>query len=481
MKKIYMKRIALGLAVLLILVGPVTSVADDAIVSIDREDVGSMALAYSPTVKGLELTYIQLSQDYRDYKESIEDFEELYDQFGSYQSLDAYYNAMSPNYKTWLAASAAVISDPTDTAAALALSELTDGDTDMSGDPGFPDVDGADGNSLTHSEEMALLAETEMKGVMSLADYMAYTGLKSAFSALGITGPSLSNQAEYDTFIYPIYVVPKMLQSGAMQMGVAVDQAAAGIAFGAESLYDATLMMEGYLALQALGYELALDDQEAAEKKYALGQISEVALEQAVNDAGIAELNLASMERQVKNLEMQLNVMLGQAVQTPLALVSEVGVVKDLESVDYYIERGQEDRAEMRNNEINEWYNESLIELVDKYLGDNKIEYIRADNALKDLKIEKTYEMKHIEADVRQAYMAVLQCEEDLRIKKLEKEDALRQQRDMQLNVSLGFVTETMAKGIDVLVTDASEAYYKSYRDYLAAYNALNLQSTIGQ
>ena len=461
--------LALAITLVLVLVTPTGSMADDSIVEVKRGTIGNQVADYSPTVKGLEISLISLSRSYMDYKESMESYEEVYDLLGTYETLDNLYESLSSDYSTYMGLMTSGDSDNI-----IAAGLMIDGDVT---DPLAANPEDPDANGLTNEEELALAVEVS---TMSVASYSTYLALVSTFSALGISDPNLSKREEYDTFIYPIKVAPLAIQNGAMLMGVAVEQARAGIRNGAESLFDATVMLEGYLSLQAQSYEMAQDSLVTASKKYELGQISEVAYKQAINDEQIAKLQYQSMVRDVENLKMNLNVMLGQDVLTPLALVAEVGELQTLEPIGNYIGRALDARAEMKNNNINQDYANSQMDYIEKYLSERTIEYIRVDNELEDLKLEESYEKNAIAAEIRQAYMAVGQQEENFRISKLEMEDAIRQQSDMALNVELGYVTESMAKGVDILVTQNTNDYYKAYRDYMAALATLELASSIG-
>ncbi len=460
---------AAGMATVLALTVPTASMADDSTLEIKRNEVGDMAVTYSPTVKGLDLDRLNLSQNYLDLKDQMDEYEELYDQLSTYKSLYNLHATLSTDYDTYMG----LMLSGEEANIALAA-QMIDGDVQPEG--ATEDTD-TDGNGLNNGQEEALAVEV---ATMSIEQYGAYAALNSVFSAMGITNPNLSNQQEYDTFIYPIYIAPLALRNGTEIMGVGVDQASSGIHDGAQAMYDGAMMLEGYLELQQLSYEMAVDSLNAAQKKYELGQMSELAYEQAVNDEKIAALNLATMERQVENIKMQLNAFLGLSIDTNLVLADEARVTLPLEDVSVYIDRALANRAEVRNHRYNVRYQEELQELYEEYLGKRSAEYAEATGDLKGLSLEQSYFIPDIEADVRKAYMAVLQKEEAFRISRLEMEDALRQQEDLELNVSLGFVTEATAKGVGVLATQATNAYYTAYRDYLSAYQTLLTTSDIG-
>jgi len=455
--------LALAATLMLTLLLPTGAMADDSIVEIKRDNVGSQVLAYSPTVKGLELDLASFSRTYWDLKETMEPLNDIYVSLDAYESLDDRYKSLSSSYSIYIGMIAS--GDPTN--AAIAMS-MVDGDV--------PDTD-LDANGLSNADELALAAEVEL---MPLDSYIMYVTLKAKFAAFGFNSPNISRQDEYDTFVYPIKVAPLALKNGTRLLGVGIEQAKAGIKVGAESLFDAAVMLRGFESLQKLSYEMAQDTSVSAKKKYELGQISELDYKQAMNDEQIAKLKYESIQRDVENTEMSLNVMLGQPVLTPLALVSEVGELQTLKPVETYIERALEARAEIMNNGYNRNYVSDQVYYAEKYLGTNAIEYVRSNNEFKDLELEKAYELDAVAADVQKAYMSVIEHEESFRISKLTMEDAQRQQKDMAVRVELGYVTESMAKGLDILVVQATDDYYKTYRDYMSAVTALELASGIG-
>lgn len=486
MKNKYMQRAGLAMALVLMatMIGPGNVVADNSIVAINREDMGPRVVEYSPMIKGLELDRVQLSIDYKNFNERMNGLEMIYDQLDAYQKLYNFYNSMSPNYQLWLGASAAVLGDPADASLALSVAEMTDGDYLAITDPldlDFGNVaDGPDTNTLTGTEELTLKAEIDSGMMMGVDVYSGFTLLRTQFATIGITDPDLSKEEEYDQFVYPIEIAPGAMQSGIFQMGLGIEQAVAGLTSGAESLYDAALMFEGFLSMQQMSYDMAVDSLQATTKKFELGQVSETTYKQAVNDEQIAKLQLDSMNRDVDNIKMNMNVMLGQEVLTPLVLLTVGDFTETLEPLDFYIERGMRERAEILTNDHNTARFNGDLSVYEDYLGKSSIEYIRGDNRMKDLALDKSYLMKEIEADIRNAYSAVIEQEKYFVLSKLTMEDSLRQKDEMQVYVELGFVTESAAKGLDILVTQSTNAYYKAYRDYLAALAALESASKIG-
>lgn len=471
MNKRWMKKSSLVMAVMMVLSLMVSSasMADDSMVEVRRDNVGNQVLAYSPTVSSLELGLISISRSYMSYKDSMESFEDIYNNLGTYQTLDSLYSQLSSDYRTYMGLVSSGDVDNMSLAASMIDGDVVDPDA---ADPNDPD-----GNGLSNEEEEALAAEVES---FPLATYTSYIILKAQFSAFGFSSPSISNREEYETFVYPIEVVPLAFQNSAKLLGVTIEQTKAGIKAGAEGVFDGAVMLEGIEAMLAISYELSEDALVTATKKYELGQLSEVAYKQAINDAQIAKLEYDSIQREVENMTMRLNWMLGQELSTPLVLVSDAGQTQTLQPLQAYIESALEARAEIKNNAFNEDYAEDQLYYVDKYLRNSAIERRRLDHELEDLELEADYAVKAISADVQKAYMAVLDQAEFYRISQLTMKDAIRQQSDMALNVELGYVTASTARAVDLLVTQSTNDYHTAYRDYMTALSALEVASGIG-
>ena len=94
--------LALAATLMLSLLVPTGSMADDSIVEIKRDTIGSRVLEYSPAVKNLELGLISVSRSYMSYKDSMEDFEDIYDSLGTYESLNTLYNSLSSDYSIYM-------------------------------------------------------------------------------------------------------------------------------------------------------------------------------------------------------------------------------------------------------------------------------------------------------------------------------------------------------------------------------------------
>ena len=429
-------------------------------VVIDRDDVGDLAVAYSSMISGLEKTRLDLSTTYSDMKRQLEGLETLYDNLSSYQMLYDFYNAMPTVYQGYLAAAIQVPTNPD------AVNDYIDG----------LDVDSA-------AALNTILTDVNYDTLyMSIENYGAYVALKAGYDAMGITNPHLSKQEEYDTFVYPLEVAPMQLQTSMMSLGVSIEQAKASLAAGATSLYDGILTLEGYKALQIQSYMVAKNDYLKADSQYSRGLISETAYQKAVNDEKIARMAKDSMIRQVDNLVMQLNVMLGQDVTTELTLSTPAGLAmpEELLDVEVYIARALENRAELKSLAYDIMYKEHEVSYIEKYFSSSNLNRKIAAAELEALNTSVATKKRDIEAEIRQAYMNVQETEKAYTLRQHELADAKRQYDQLELNVELGYVTGSMLGSMELLMIQKQEAVESANRDYLNALTALKNASSIG-
>lgn len=435
-------------------------------VVIDRDDVGDLAVAYSSMISGLEKTRLDLSTTYSDMKRQLEGLETLYDNLSSYQMLYDFYNAMPSAYQTYLGV--ALVTPQTLDVYRAAL---------FVDNPANPDI-------VVLDVIIADIAGTpeHVANYMSIENYGAYVALKAGYDAMGITNPHLSKQEEYDTFVYPLEVAPMQLQTSMMSLGVSIEQAKASLAAGATSLYDGILTLEGYKALQIQSYMVAKNDYLKADSQYSRGLISETAYQKAVNDEKIARMAKDSMIRQVDNLVMQLNVMLGQDVTTELTLSTPAGLAmpEELLDVEVYIARALENRAELKTLAYDIMYKEHEVSYIEKYFSSSNLNRKIAAAELEALNTSVATKKRDIEAEIRQAYMNVQETEKAYTLRQHELADAKRQYDQLELNVELGYVTGSMLGSMELLMIQKQEAVESANRDYLNALTALKNASSIG-
>ncbi len=408
--------LVLVLSLVMVAIVPTTlGGADETAIRLSRDDVGQMAVDYSPTVKGLETQVTTMSTQYTDLKKAMDGLDALYDLLPSYKGLYNSYqaaNAIPPNYGKYLE-----LASSADGGEQAQAARMIDGDDagDVAPVDGTDDeealevVVGEPAASMDTAAETALDTEVSNPANMSVALYGQYIALAPQFTAMGITNPNLSSSEEFDTFVYPVKVSTNALSTGLKSLSIATESAKAGIKSGATSLYDTVLMMEGILELQEQSYLIADNDYKSAIKKHENGQMSDIDFTIASNKAEIAKRNRDKMVRDVENLEMSLNIMLGQDVTAELDLFTPLLEEPILQELEFYIGRGLEERSEIETakNTLNS--KEYILEIYDDYFPNSHNEYEVAESDYLIAKMDYDKVVLETEVNIREAYFNLLE------------------------------------------------------------------------
>lgn len=470
----YKKLIASALLVTTVLVttlSPTAMLADETVIKLSRDQVGQMAVESGSAVRDLELSQKDLVIQYGEVKTAMDGLQAAFDLLPTYRGMYNSYNALDSNHKMYL--SLITSSDPLDQAEAI---EMIDGVVDL---PETTDDEKAL-KELAEAAELALSAAVTEPAVWGPSAYGQFLAMQKSFAIAGVSNPNLSNREEYEIFASPINDTLASMQSGIVGLTIGIDSARAGVSSGAETLYDSLLGLEEILALQESNYQIALNDFTNAKERYLKGQLSEVDYLISANKEEIARRNRNSMQRNVDNLMMSFNLMLGQDMMAQLELATEVKSSVELETLDAYIERGLKERSEILTAENTLNQSQSSFSLIDDYFNTSSDKYRAAEKELEVAKRDLESAKVDVEYNIRKAYLNVTEKKENLSISQLALEDAKRQYNELELNVSLGFVTESMLNQVGLLVTVATNDYYSSYRDYEAAIQSLESSSSIG-
>jgi outer membrane protein TolC len=357
-----------------------------------------------------------------------------------------------------------------------------DTDSDDTEDIDSDDTEDTDSDDTDDDEDELSELGIEVADLdnMQVDEYAEYVSLETIFSALDITDPNLTSEEEYEMFVEPIYVTTKAMETVVLNMSISIDTAEATVYNAAVSLYDNILILEGYLELQTMNYEMSQSDFANGIKKYEMGEISRADYNILENKEKIAKLNMESMARKVDNLKMNLNTLIGIDVETEVTFTSELGDTITLESIDYYTEKALKERNEILSLSNN--YTAKLKEYkhIDDFFSSSSESYKIVDGELTDLELQEEQLQQQIKQEIRQAYMNVSEKEENFKIAKLKIEDAKRQYDNLKSNVKVGFVTQSKLLGLDLMVEQATEDYYAAYSDYLEAVTSLESASSIG-
>lgn len=449
-QRIYKNTIRLLSIVLLVtLLASGGSIAETTPLKLSKEDAKSLVINYSPVIKSIEKSRNDLVRSYSSLNKNLSGLQTLYDYLPQYKQLYNLHQQMLliQYYEEYLK---------------LAIQ----------------------GNVAITNQYVAdhpsLIAPISDSTNMTPVQYGTYLTLKPQFALIGITDPNLSAAQEYELFISPLRSSTMSMQTGIMNLGIAVDSTKAALKSGVETLYDSVILLEGYLELQEMSYTMAQSDYETASKKYKSGLISKITLDTAENKEKIAKLNRDSMLREIDSLKMRLNLMLGLDVSTVLDLTTTNVIKPTLGNLDEYIQRGLEERNEMltfKNDHQNLTYQFSLIK---GYYSSSSPTYKVAEAEVKDSEFKKIQLEEQITLEINKAYLYAIQKEHTMVLKKAVMEDAIRQHKDLEKSIKLGFATSNVLIGLDLLVTQATNEYYTANRDFHAAYIALQNASSIG-
>jgi outer membrane protein TolC len=172
--------------------------------------------------------------------------------------------------------------------------------------------------------------------------------------------------------------------------------------------------------------------------------------------------------------------MLGQDVTTKLKLTSKVGTIKKLQPIETYLPKALKERSELRTLAYNRSGKLAEFELIEDYYSSTSATYKITQSELKAMDLEKQQLEQQIDQEIREAYLNVLEKEEAFRLKSLTMKDNQRQYKNLELNVTLGFVTRSALLGLDIMMAQGTNDYATACREYLAAVAALEGASSIG-
>lgn len=438
--------------------------AEDETLQLTRDTFIEEAVSYSGTIRELDVQLEGLVNQHQSMSSMLDGMEQLYDNLDMYQDLynQAQYTKNSDaSYWRYLQLAYRLGQGET-----LTVPEQTEmGTLALAyGDLANPDPDKIDPTYMT------------------IMNYGIYLNIKPAFDQLGLADPNLSRAEEYEMFVYPLEVAPIALENGIMQLKRGIELATIGTATGMGQLYDSYGMLVGYLDLQEQNYTVAREKYEADITRHQLGRLSDADYEASKNSMEIAKLNRDTMERQVNNLKMNMNRMLGRKPEAPLDIqvTGKAFIPQPLEDVDVYINRALEKRNEILTQEEALRAKEIEMTEVDKFFSDSKDTYKATALELEVLKSQMESVKNDIQIEIISAYQNVLEKEKAADVAKGDLEAADRQYDVVKTNLSLGFVTASTLDQVQMLVSNSLESYNTAVTDYNKAYEDLINASQIG-
>lgn len=333
-------------------------------------------------------------------------------------------------------------------------------------------------------EYVSILAGLSAEDLDSLmtnpGEYAIYVGYGSVMSQFGINTPTVTPDQEYETFILPSYIGTSSLQSGIVALEEGIDSAKGGLSVGGKQLYNTVLMLTDLLDVLNLSYETSVTNYEQAKDKFDKGLIAEISLQVNYNNMISAALNRDKMVRDIDNLKMSMNVMMGRSPNEVFNIETTGTTIIELRSVESYINEALAQRSEIislnRSIEDQEYKRIFVGDIYEE--TDNR--YIIEAKQLELYKIELEEAQRDITVEVYKAFNDVIEKEKALQIADLELADANRQYQELVVNVEQGYVTESVLANLNLLVTSAVNNASTASRDYLAAVESLLDGSSFG-
>lgn len=438
--------------------------AEDETLKLTRKTFVDKAVDYSGTVKELDIQLEKLVNQHDSMNKMLEGLEQLYNTLDDYTmlyDLAIYTQEKDPSYWRYLQLTYRLANNEI-----LTPEEMLEVQTLALT---YGDLSNPDPNLIDPT-------------YMTIMQYGMYVNLSPAFEQLGLANPHLTKAEEYDMFIYPLEVAPIALQNGITQLKRGIELAKVGTATGMGQLYDSYGMLTGYLELQEENYNVAKDNYEADKIRHELGRLSDADYEASANALEIAKLNRDKMQRQLDNLKMNMNRMIGREPDAPLKVqvTNQAFIPNKLDDVDVYTNRALKERNEILTQEEAIYAKQVEMTEVDKFFSESKDVYKAT--ALQ-LDVSKS-EMESIKNDIRieiiSAYQNVLETQKAVDVAKDEFDAANRQYNVVKTNMQLGFVTASALSQVQMLVSNSLEGYNTAVTNYEKAYEDLINASHIG-
>jgi len=320
--------------------------------------------------------------------------------------------------------------------------------------------------------DASLTAEQKAE-IMTVPEYLEYLGYQDALFMFGLTGKTVTAQEEYDTFIVPIYIGHRSLTSGMDSMKDGIVSAKKGLEVGASQLYNTVLMLSDLQEIMDLTYETSKTNYQSVKEKYDKGLLTESSLLISENDMVIAQLNSEKMARNIDNLKMNMNIMMGRQATEVFDVTQVEARVTELKNVDYYIEEALVQRSEIigLNRSIEDQTFKKTF--VNNTFSKDDYQYkLEAKNMdLLELDLEST--KNDITVEIYKLYNDVSEAEQALDIAYQDLAEAKRQYSEVAINVEQGFVTVSTLSQLNLMVTNAVNGVATSSRDYLTAVESL--------
>ena len=333
-------------------------------------------------------------------------------------------------------------------------------------------------------EQIAIIEVQNQQITVNNQLVSAYQQLQQLFLGIyGITTPSLSDEQIYDNFIYYTTILPMNLSGQVSLLRIDRQRAEASIKNGVETLWWNLGALRNQSNLTSVFSLLVKRQLTGLEKKYSLGQASQIELDSKRIDYDQALANEKALERGIENLKYRLRHLAGlpfeetfSAVISPIISFNQV-----LKSYEDYFRLAQRSRVDA----IRALKALDLIKqeerVMSSYISDpNNIK--RLEVKLRRLEAEEAYQrlLKALDAEIYGLYHEVLTAKEDMETTALKQQLATLDINRIKALYERGYISQIDFEGARLMLVQAQIVYESSKYQYLLKVQQLNHAVTYG-
>lgn len=309
--------------------------------------------------------------------------------------------------------------------------------------------------------------------VMTGQQYGAYKQLQGMFQVFGIPNHQVSKETEYNTFVNTIYVTPLSMQQALLSLNRQLESLPNTLESGASELYNTIVMMEDVLKLLDNSYRSSEQDYKRSLQKYEKGLMSEYDFNIIDNNQKIAKVNRDTMERNIDNLKMQLNVMRGVSPNVEFDVEQFKSTPIALDDLDLYIEKALLNSNDIKDKEDAVYYQQVKFDYIAEYFSKSSDEYKMEKLQLDLYKLELQETITDTEVSVINKYSDVVLNKAEYNFALKDVEEANKQMATMSANVEAGFVAEYVLSDFNILVIQKINTENTELRDYTKSLETL--------
>lgn len=475
---------------------------------VTKAEARTMAVENSNALRNLETSRQALLGQLADYNDQMEAYDQIYTLYQDYQDLlgkykstqadankKAYFDytlAIATNQQA-LGILAADLGTLTAELAAIQASatledpksaEILAKQDEIAAMQAAIDLKNSEISAATASIALLLaptgpLGTEQVAQIMTLTEYYTMVTYQGILSSAGITG-SLSNREEYETFIYPIQVVPNTFTSGVQSLELGKEVAAVSIENGVIQLYNGLITLQNFEGLLTDSYDLSKEQVRQVIARLQVGKATQIDLDMAQNSEKTAALELQNMRRQIESMMLSFKQLVGLTYDTQIVLEEKNYTVAQFKTLQAYIDSALKNRNEFKSLKITLDGANYIMGYLDDYYDSDDYEYLIQDGEIELVEIDIEMQKAAIRHEITAAYQDVLEKQATYAYSQDDLQDAKDQRTRTQRYYDLGFITKLPLLQLDMLVVQKENAELSAYRDYIMALNQLESASQFG-